>query len=123
LRTFKATELQKRFFSFKLPSFATTDGLTGTRALVRTVQEDWRAMIYLRAGVTALLARDMAEGQVFRSNRRALRQVTATSVSASRRAPAFLAWDALHRRVHVALSCLEKREKTAWRRLDICRGL
>jgi hypothetical protein len=118
LSRLRMASLQKRYFQFRLPTFSWRDNpMTGAQVLHNTRQE-WRAQTYLRAGVTGLIAMEM-EGAVNMSKasdqaKPVLNALGKNIAPSQRRAPAFVSYETMNRKMTEALVGLSRREETAW---------
>lgn len=124
LRAFWFTSLQKKFFQFKLPTFALTKNPTARLAGVN-YQEAMRAETYLTAGILAL---GLMDRTVDENRMKLWKSETPNMVKASltlpmrpgakRLAPPTISWAEMNRKVNVALQMLDEREETAWRQRE-----
>lgn len=125
LQRFRFITLQKRYFQFRLPTFDVRIPVTRGSDLVRHWSEARKAEIYLRGGVTALMSRDKGwENKLGRFRKKVRSTLIAmgkatTKRAVERRAPAFVSYEDLNRKVVDALQTLEKREQTAWNRFSV----
>lgn len=124
LGRFRFIRVQKRYFRFKVPTFNPRMPIRKGVDLAHNRGQVLRAETYLRAGITGLMLRetvmDGRRAQVRRQARKMLKAMgrPVPNASAARRAPAFVSYEDLNRRVVVALQHLDKREQTAWRRME-----
>lgn len=121
LRRMKITSIKKRYFQFRLPTFAQPKS-TSAADVMHNTKEVWRARAFLRSGITALMAMDAASADYMQTLRPGLtktlraRKSSGARASAGRRlAAAFVSWEGLNRKVDAAFQQLHKREETAWR--------
>ena len=125
LRRFRFINLQKRYFQFKLPTFKLRKPGSFGLGVIRNWSEGERVHVYLKGGVTALITRDQGWTRMRGAMRRAMKPTLKAMGkrparnTVERHAPAFLAYGQLNGKVVDALQTLEKREKTAWRRLSV----
>lgn len=124
LERFRFMSVQKRYFCFKLPSFNPRYPISKGVDLAHNREQMLRAETYLRAGITGLMVRetvmDVRRAQVRRQVNRMMKAMgrPAPKHLAARRAPAFVSYEGLNRRVVIALQHLDKREQTAWKRMN-----
>ena len=127
LHRFRFIAVQKRYFRFKLPTFNPRQPISKGVDLAHNRDQALRAETYLRAGITGLMVRetvmDVRRAQVRRQVNRALKAMgrPAQKHQAARRAPAFVSYEDMNRRVVIALQHLDKREQTAWKRMRVKR--
>ncbi|NYS26798.1 hypothetical protein HUK65_17670 [Rhodobacteraceae bacterium 2376] len=116
--------LQKDCFRFKLPTFDPRMPISKGVDLAHNRGQARQAETYLRAGITGLMVRDAVmqrrRAQVRRQAIRALKAMgrPVPNALSARRAPALVSYEELNRRVVIALQHLDKREQTAWRRME-----
>ena len=124
LRRFRFVNLQKRYFQFKLPTFDVRILVTRGYDAARHFNEARKAEIYLLGGMTALMSRDQGWENKRRRFQKKMKSTliamgkTTTKRTVERRAPAFLSYEELNRRVVLAPQHLDKRAQTEWKRLD-----
>ena len=125
LRRFRFITVQRRYFLFRLPTFNPRMHITRGLDLAMNRGQNLRAETYLKAGITGLMVRekvmDTRRAQVRRQARKVLKAMGKPEPKASipRRAPAFVSYEQMNRRMVVALQHLDKREQTAWKRLGV----
>lgn len=126
LRRMKITSLKKRHFRFKLPTFAMSMHPRPSHAALIGTREAWRAEVYLKTGVMALLAHDAARGEfrerLVEKRHPVLRKILAGKPrvwTGKRLAPSLVTWDALHAKIDAAFRQLDLREETEWKRLGL----
>ena len=121
LRRMKITSIKKRYFQFRLPTFAQSKP-TSAADVMHNTKEVCRARAFLRSGITALMAMDAASADYrqtllpgLTNTLRARKSSGARASAGKRLAAAFVSWDGLNRKVDAAFQQLHKREETAWR--------
>jgi hypothetical protein len=121
LRRMKITSIKKRYFQFRLPTFAQAKP-TSAADVMHNTKEVWRARAVLRSGITALMAMDAGSAEYRQTLLPGLtktlraRKSSGAQMSAGKRlAAAFVSWDGLNRKVDAAFQQLHKRQETAWR--------
>lgn len=121
LRQMKFTNLQGRHFQFKLPTFSVRQPARKGVDLAHNQYAQRRAQTYLNAGVTALMVMDDARDRQRRKIRSRVERHLGTKglpkhvLLEQRRAPAFVSYEALNRKVALAFLKLAKREDNACR--------
>lgn len=121
LRRMKITSIKKRYFQFRLPTFAQPKP-TSAADVMHNTKEGWRARTFLRSGITALMAMDAASADYRQTllpgltkTLRARKSSVSRTSAGKRLAAAFVSWEGLNRKVDAAFQQLNKREETAWR--------
>lgn len=123
LERFEVTKIKKRYFQFRLPTFAWTQNPKRPIEVLSNMREEWRARTFLKAGITGLMAMDASNASIRKNMmprvRATLKLMAGPHAPASvkgspRIAPAFSSWEKLNSKVDVAFQSLSKREKTAW---------
>lgn len=125
LKALRTSRLQKRYFQFRLPTFSTRTQIRTASDVLQIEKQRWRAKTWLRAGLVGLMAMDRASETFLKTQKRDMAQAArrikgpAPRVFAGERlADAFVAWDEMNHKVNGALTALEKREGTAWKKLN-----
>ena len=126
LKALKVSRLQKRTFQFKLPTFSARSQIRTGSDVLHNEKQLWRARTWLRAGLVGLMAMDRASENFLETQKRdvakAVRRIKGPRprvFAGKRLADSFVAWDEMNRKVNVALTALEKREGTAWKKLKV----
>ncbi|WP_031323448.1 hypothetical protein [Rhodobacter capsulatus] len=124
LKALQASKLQKRTFQFKLPTFSARSQIRTGSDVLQNEKQRWRAKTWLRAGLVGLMAMDRASENFLETQKRdvakAVRRIKGPRprvFAGKRLADSFVAWEEMNRKVNVALTALEKREGTAWKKL------
>ena len=124
LRQFKLTEVQGRYFQFRLPTFAIRQNPKRTIDVISNNEEARRADAYLRSGNLAVMLRDEARLARWKTLKRRITNLTRASggVSVIKKTSrlstnTFVAYRALDRKVAVAIRHLSAREERAWRKV------
>lgn len=121
LSGFNFTKLQGDYFQFMLPTFRDqSKPMTKAADLARCTKDSRHANAFHRAGVIGLIALRRIEDQMMephmktlRKNLRATNRASSKTRTGSGTAQDFVAYDALNRKVRVALQNLTKRETRA----------
>lgn len=120
---FEVTKIKKRYFQFRLPTFAWTQNPKRPIEALNNTREEWRARTFVNAGITGLMAMDASNTSIRKNMvprvRATLKMMAGPHAPAGlkgspRLAPAFSSWEKLNSKVDVAFQSLSKREKTAW---------
>ena len=124
LRHFKLTELQGRYFQFRLPTFAIRQNPRRTIDAICNNEEARRADAYMRSGVLGVMLRDEARLARWKTLRRRTTNLTRASggVSVIKKTSRlsinmFVAYWALDRKVALAIRDLAAREERVWKKV------
>lgn len=124
LKQFKLTELQGRYFQFRLPTFMKSVDIVRGADLIRNTKETWRRRTYLRSGVVGLMSADEVTHLRRKKMMREIKKtalpnngVTMFRTNSRLSTNTFVAYEALNRAVALALRHLATREDRAWRKL------
>lgn len=124
LPTFRFTSLQKRFFQFKLPTFAVTKSATARQAGMNHL-EAMRAQTYLTSGILALglfdRTMDLRRMKLWKKHAPRIAKLGRPMPKRpgdDRLAAPTISWAEMNRKVNVAFQKLDEREAIAWRQRE-----